>query len=32
MTAENMRDEARYQKQGFGNEIGIVGGHRSVNH
>lgn len=26
MTAENMRDEARYQKQGFGNEIGIVGG------
>lgn len=26
MTTEDMRDEARYQKQGFGNEIGIVGG------
>ncbi|NHN87966.1 isochorismatase family protein [Acetobacter conturbans] len=26
MTLEGMRDEARYRKQGFGNEIGITGG------
>lgn len=26
MTSEGMRDEARYKKQGFGNEIGITGG------